>query len=89
MIVEVPRFYIGLVLGCLFGGESGGMRGAEVGAVAGEREGPLLSGVVEILSDEVRGIGLAPARHGDVGRCRTGVFAESQVGGAVVSPWAP
>jgi|GEM_PF-4019679 len=33
-----------------FGGESGDMRGAEVGAVAGEREGPLLSGVVEILA---------------------------------------
>ena len=28
------------------------MRGAEVGAVAGEREGPLLSGVVEILGGE-------------------------------------
>jgi len=42
------------------GGESGGMRGAEVGAVAGEREGPLLSGVLEILGDEVRSIGLRP-----------------------------
>jgi len=52
VIVEVPRFNIGLVLGCLFGDESGGMRGAEVGAVAGEREGPLLSGVVEILGGE-------------------------------------
>ena len=30
MIVEVPRFNIGLVLGCLFGGESGGMHGAVV-----------------------------------------------------------
>lgn len=60
MIIEVPRFNIGLVLGCLFGGESGGMRGAEVGAVAGEREGPLLSGVLEILGDEVRSIGLRP-----------------------------
>jgi len=29
------------------------MRGAKVGAVAGEREGPLLSGFVEILGDEV------------------------------------
>ena len=37
-MVEVVRFNIGLVLGCRLGGESGGMRGAEVGAVAGERE---------------------------------------------------
>ena len=82
VVVEVVRFNIGLVLGCLLGGESGGMRGAEVGAVAGEREGPLLSGVVEILGDQVRGIGLAAACHGDVGRCRTGVFAQGQVGGS-------
>ena len=70
-MVEVVRFNIGLVLGCRLGGESGGMRGAEVGAVAGEREGPLLSGVLEILGDQVRSIGLAPAGHGHVRRCRT------------------
>ena len=58
------------------------MRGAEVGAVAGEREGPLLSGVVEILGDEVRSIGLVATCHGHVGRCCTGVFAEGQVGGS-------
>ena len=77
----MSRVVVGVVFGGFFGGESGGVGGAEVGSVTAEHGSPLLSGVVEIFGDEVRGIGFAPAGHGDIGRRRAGVFAKHQVGG--------
>ena len=45
------------------------MGGAEVGAVAGERQGPLLSGVLEIFGDQGRtGFGRTPGRQKSASR---------------------
>ena len=70
---------MGLVFGGFFDGDPGGVGGAEVGSVTTEHVGSLVSGVVEIFGDNVRGVRLAPAGHGDVRGCGTGVFPEDQV----------
>ena len=57
------------------------MGGSEVGAVAGEGVDPLGAGVVEGVGDEVGGVVVAAAGHGDVGGGGAGGLAEEEVGG--------
>jgi hypothetical protein len=61
------------------GGQLGGVRRPEVGAVAGEHGDPLPAGLVDAVSDEVGRVAGAAAGHADVGRRRAGVLTDRHV----------
>jgi hypothetical protein len=69
-------------------GPTGGS-GAEVGPVAAERGHPLLARVIDVVGDEVCGVGFVAAGHRHVGRGRGGGVGQHEVRFGVVSPWAP
>ena len=56
------------------------MGGSEVGAVPAEGLDPLPAGVVEVLGDQVGGVGVAAAGHRDVGGRGAGVLPDHDVG---------
>jgi len=58
------------------------MRGPEVRAVAAEHVDPLPLGVLEGLGDQVSGVGVATAGHGDVRRRGAGVLADEDMRGS-------
>src|SRR4051794_28447165 len=60
-------------------GEPSGVGGAQVRAVAAEDIDPLPAGVLEGLGDEVGGVALAAAGHGDVRRRGAGGLADGDV----------
>lgn len=68
------------VLGGLCGGEAGGVSGPEVRAVPTEDLDPESAGIGKALGDQMGRVVLATASHADIGRCRPGVLADSEVG---------
>ncbi|MEJ7690630.1 MAG: hypothetical protein WKF76_09515 [Nocardioidaceae bacterium] len=58
------------------------VRGPEVRAVAAEHVDPLPLGVLEGLGDQVSGVGVAAAGHGDVRRRGPGLFTDEDVRGS-------
>jgi len=58
----------------------GGAARPEVGAIATEDLGPLLSSIIERVGDKVGDVVMAAARHADVRRGRAGGLADDEVG---------
>ena len=56
-----------------------GVGGSEVGAVPAEGLDPLGPGVLDVLGDQVGGVGVAAAAHRDVGGSGAGVLADHDV----------
>ena len=77
--------WTGGVVGGRVSGEPAGMGRSEVGAIAGEDLGPLVTRIRHVGGDQVGDVVLASAGHGDVGRRRTRPLTHQDVraGGGV------